>query len=117
MNYKKLRVWELSLASTFIIIDEIEQCRVFSFNDQILRSSISVPSNIAEGMVRSTPKQQLQFLNYARASNAEVETQVLIARHGGYFSVASCDTLANNCTRVGVGLFRLMREVRGRGTA
>jgi len=114
MDYKKLKVWELSLESTFIVIDEIEQCRVFSFNDQILRSSISVPSNIAEGMVRTTSKQQLQFLSYSRASNAEMETQILIARHGQYFSQEACNKLTTNCARVGVMLHRLMEKIRVR---
>ena len=114
MDYRKLKVWELSLSSCFLVLEQAESCRVFVFNDQIIRSSLSVPSNIAEGMVRPTAKQQLQFLNYARASNAEMETQILVAQHGHYFSADACSTLLQNCARVGVMLFRLMQKIESR---
>jgi len=50
----------------------------FGFKDQITRSSLSIASNIAEGMERSTEKEKARFLEIARGSAAELRTQIQI---------------------------------------
>ncbi len=54
------------------------------FKDQISRSSLSIPSNIAEGMDRITDKEKRNFLNYAKGSCAELRTQTYIGIEIGY---------------------------------
>ena len=58
--------------------------RDFGFKDQITRSSLSVPSNIAEGFGRTSNKEKRNFLNIARGSCAELHTQLLIGSKIGY---------------------------------
>ncbi|WP_198018169.1 four helix bundle protein [Hippea jasoniae] len=55
-------------------------------SDQIRRSVISIPSNIAEGTNRNTKKEFVQFLYIALGSSAELETQLLITKRLGYVS-------------------------------
>ncbi len=50
----------------------------YGFKDQITRSGLSIPSNIAEGMERSSNKEKAQFLSYAKASCGELRTQIYI---------------------------------------
>jgi len=50
-----------------------------ALSDQIMRSAVSIPSNIAEGDERGTNKDALRFLLVARGSLAELETQLGIA--------------------------------------
>jgi four helix bundle protein len=57
---------------------------VFGLTSQLRRSSISIPSNIAEGQGRLNTRKFKQFLGIARGSVCEVQTQLDIARRLNY---------------------------------
>ena len=59
---------------------------MYSLTDQIRRAAVSVPSNIAEGHDRNTPKDTKNFYFIAYGSLAEVETQLEIANRLGYIN-------------------------------
>ena len=54
--------------------------------DPTKKGCVSVPSNIAEGKGRASDRDFAKFLNYARGSIYEVQTQLKIARRLGYLS-------------------------------
>ena len=51
----------------------------FALSTQVRRAAVSVPSNIAEGLSRSTIKEQCHFLDIAFGSLMEVDCQLEIA--------------------------------------
>jgi four helix bundle protein len=58
----------------------------FGFRDQITRSGLSIPSNIAEGFERKSKKEFLVFLKYALGSCGELRTQTYIGMEIRYIS-------------------------------
>ena len=81
MNYKDLDVWHSArdLAKcSFKLIGLLEERKCFSLANQLQRSAISIPSNIAEGSGRQYKKETIQFLNISRGSLYELETQIIL---------------------------------------
>jgi len=85
--YKSLDVWNLSME---LVVDVFRATRnfprkeFFGLVQQIQRSAVSIPSNIAEGYGRQNLREFRQFLKIARGSLDELYTQLEIARRLGY---------------------------------
>lgn len=56
----------------------------WGFRDQLGRSGLSIPSNIAEGFERESNKECVNFLSYAKGSCGELRTQILIGIEAGH---------------------------------
>ncbi|MBY5947441.1 four helix bundle protein [Photobacterium rosenbergii] len=57
MNYQNLKVWRDSYQQALNVYRLIESCKDWNLRDQIRRSCISVPSNIAEGDERYSDRE------------------------------------------------------------
>jgi four helix bundle protein len=79
LRFEELDVWKRSARLSSNIYKHFRTCKDFGFKDQITRSSLSVPSNIAEGYERFSNKETKQFLYYAKGSCGELRTQLYIA--------------------------------------
>lgn len=82
-DYRELIVWQKSMElvkSTYVLINKLPKDERFALADQMRRSVISIPSNIAEGHERKSTKEYIQFLYIANASRAELATQLEICR-------------------------------------
>jgi len=80
---------------------------LFGLVSQMRRSAVSVPSNLAEGAARSSRKEFAQFLNVAKGSLSELETQLLISAELGYMPRAhDVFQLAEHVARLLTGLHK-----------
>jgi four helix bundle protein len=84
MRFEDLEVWKRAVRLSVSIYNELSDLKDRTFKDQITRSGLSIPSNIAEGFERSFPKQSVAFLSYAKGSCGELRTQVYIGMDIGY---------------------------------
>lgn len=86
MDFERLEVWQRARTLMVNIYRGFTECRDYGFKDQITRSALSIPSNIAEGMERGSDKEKCRFLWIAKGSCAELRTQILIGTDIGYIS-------------------------------
>lgn len=78
MKCEKLDVWKRACRVSVKIYKHFSSCKDFGFKDQITRSSLSIASNIAEGMEKSSDKEKVRFLDISKGSTAEPITQIYI---------------------------------------
>jgi four helix bundle protein len=111
-GYRNLTVWQKakSLAvDVYQLTKEPSIQRDFSLIDQLRRSAVSVPSNIAEGDERKSDRDSIRFFHIAKGSLAELSTQLEIAQAVGYFGKIQTDPLLERCTELGKMLGALIR--------
>ncbi|MCG9735473.1 four helix bundle protein [Pseudoalteromonas sp. 2CM39R] len=84
MNFENLDVWKRSARLSAEIYKSTNELKDFGFRDQLTRSGLSVPSNIAEGVSRESYKEKSRFIDIARSSLAETRTQIYIGLEIGY---------------------------------
>jgi len=84
-TFEELGVWIRSKTLAVNICRACKDCKDWGFRDQITRSAVSVPSNIAEGAERNGSKEFIQFLGYAKGSLGELRTQIMIGGELHYF--------------------------------
>ena len=80
-SYRDLIVWQKSMKMVTLIYQILKQFpndEKFGLTSQIKRSSVSIPSNIAEGYGRNYTKDYCRFLQIARGSLFECQTQLQI---------------------------------------
>jgi four helix bundle protein len=80
-NHKDLLIWQKSMLLTkqvYSLTKSLPATEAYTLSSQILRASISIPSNIAEGFGRNSKLEFVRFLNIAHGSACEVETQLEI---------------------------------------
>src|SRR5438477_5023257 len=88
-KFEDLIAWQkarLLTAEIYKITSENRFARDYGLKDQIQRAAVSVMSNLAEGFERGRPSEFHQFLSVAKASCAELRSQLYVALDVGYLS-------------------------------
>ena len=120
-TFEDIDSWKRARALTRRIYELTEQdpfSRDFALRDQIRRSSISVMSNIAEGVERDGNREFLQFLAIAKGSAGEVRSQLYVALDAGHIDQATFEALVaetGDILRLIGGLQRYLRQSDQRG--
>jgi four helix bundle protein len=92
-SFEELEVWQRGCRLSVAIFETFESCKRFTRRDQIERTGLSIPSNIAEGAERGSSKDFAHFLNFSKGSCGELRTQLYIARRLKAVSKGAFDSL------------------------
>jgi four helix bundle protein len=92
-NFEELEVWKRSSQLAVSIIHLVEPIRLFGLKDQMIRSCISIPSNIAEGADRDSDREFRRFLSFSKGSAGELRTQLYIGIRADVFDEAQARPL------------------------
>lgn len=113
-DYRDLVVWQRSMELVKLVYGLTKQLpreETFALSNQLRRAVVSIPSNIAEGYGRNSKQDYLRFLNIARGSKNEVETQLQICLMLDYLRPEAIAEAQAACTEVGKMLNALIASI------
>lgn len=108
-KFEDLDVWKESMRLAESLLNEIADCKCYALKDQIQRSCISVPSNIAEGFERKSNKEYIQHLYIAKGSCAELRTQLYLAIHLKYIKPDSGNLWIDDTRKISAMTMNLIK--------
>lgn len=109
-QFEKLTVWRKAHQFVIFIYKLTKQFpseEKYSLTDQLKRCAVSVAANIAEGNIRVSKKEHIQFTYIAKASLEESKYYLLLAKDLSYISeneYITAQNLANECGKL-INLF------------
>ena len=113
-SFEDLEVWQRGCRLTVDIFKAFQRCKEFTLKDQIQRSALSIPSNVAEGAERGSNKDFAHFLNIAKGSCGELRTQLYIARRLDFITKTESEKLVAESKELSAMLEGLRRSVLSR---
>ncbi len=114
-DHKELDVWKESVelvVEVYSITRRFPKEEIYGLTNQMRRSAVSIPSNIAEGAARQTEKEFVHFLHIASGSAAELETQLIISKKLNF--VQEIDSLFKRIIVIQKMLGGLIRHYRNK---
>ena len=113
--FEDLEVWQKSrefAKEIYAISRESHLSRDFILRDQIIRSAVSIISNIAEGFERGGTGEFIQFLSVAKGSAGELRSQLYIVLDQGYIDENKFNELIEMNTAISRMISRLIEYLR-----
>ncbi|MFD2531888.1 four helix bundle protein [Gracilimonas halophila] len=95
------------------LVKDFPKDEKFRLKDQIIRSSRSVPANIAEGFGRYHYQENIQFCRMARGSLYETQEHLICALDEGYIQQNAFDELNNqilHCLKILNGYIAYLKK-------
>jgi four helix bundle protein len=103
-SYKNLNVYQDAKAfvvAVYKLLDSFPDTEKFALCNQIRRAAISVTSNIAEGVSRTSNKEKIHFLEIAYASMMEVDSQLDISVDLQYIDIDQYESINKQVNNIG----------------
>ena len=112
-HFEDLEVWKRSSRLAVSVLELIDSTKLFALRDQMARSCISIPSNIAEGAERESNREFRRFLAISKGSAGELRTQLYIGVRAGVFSLEEADSLIAEAKEIASMIEGLRKKLSG----
>ena len=115
IKVEDFEIWKESIELVVLFYNLIKNTdlkRDFVLSEQIKKSVISIPSNIAEGFERNNNNEFKHFLNIAKGSIGELKTQVYITLRLELINKHQFDELNNKIIRLSSKISNLITYLR-----
>ena len=102
-TYRDLTVWQKAMAlvkDVYAATRSFPKDELFGLTQQLRRAAVSIPSNIAEGNGRGTKPDYIRFLQIARGSLYETQTQIELSRDLGFLPDSTSKLLCSSCNEI-----------------
>ena len=102
-NFKNLKVWQKAVdlaVNVYEMTKFFPSEERFGITSQMRRSSVAIPSNIAEGTARNSSKAFANCLDISLGESFELETQVIIANRVGILNEETFSRFNNELSEV-----------------
>ncbi len=113
-SYKELDIWKKGIDIVnriYTITSSFPKEELYGMTTQMRRSSVSIPTNIAEGFVRYHNKEYRQFLYVALGSCAELETQIIVSLNQKYLFKKDSEELLEQLDHESRMLMNMIKSV------
>lgn len=115
-KFQRLEAWKKAIEfanAMFDIADGLPQQYQFSLGEQLRRAALSIPTNIAEGSGRNSPKEAFHFYNISKGSVYECVSLLVMIGKRGRLSREAYRVYAAQADEIAAMISGLMR-VQGR---
>ena len=111
-QFEDLEIWQEARVFNTLIFKQFANHPNFSFRDQMLRATLSIMNNIAEGFDRSSDADFRKFLDYAKASAGEVRSMLYLALDLGYLDEETFRNLHQAANTLSARITKLMTYLK-----
>jgi four helix bundle protein len=111
-QFEDLIIWKEGVNPACDIYRLFRNSKEYAIRDQIIRSSISIPSNIAEGFERQSDKEFVRFLYYSKGSSGELRTQLYIANQLCLIDETECAEAITRSRRISGMIQNLITTIK-----
>lgn len=116
-TFRDLLIWQKSMTlvtEIYQLTNSFPKEEIYSLTSQIRRSSISIPSNIAEGYGRDGNNDYLRFLNISISSLFEMQTQLEISFNLKYINEVQFNKINEESREIERMLSAFIRKIKQR---
>ncbi len=111
-SFEELDVWKRGCGLVVKLHQTLRHVQEFWLRDHVLRTALSIPSNIAEGAERNSKREFARFLAYAKGSAGELCTQLYLAMQIGAIDAATGKELVEETKRISGMLYSLAHSLK-----
>ncbi len=114
-DFRKLKVWERAhhmILKIYKVTEKFPREELYGLISQIRRAGVSIPTNIAEGAIRSSDADFARFLYIALGSTSELEYLILLSQDLKYIKSELYNELNNEINEIKKMLIALIQKLK-----